>query len=252
MSHSHITLPGTWQLLLPSTYEGSLTLREQVFPFTPFTLFLLGQHMTPHLSALSSNDYYHLSLESKLLIAHSTPQTDFTKLCYKPFHVVTLTETQQKNTVSFLEKISENNGRFGSDVRRTLSILELLLYLTPLLSSESTIALPHPTNNHRIAPILDYIGENLSEPLCLDQIATHFYLSKHHLCRLFKSATGFTVMDYIIQCRISKASQLLQQGYSVQRTGELSGFSDNSHFIRTFGQIMNTSPGKYAKSFEHL
>ena len=73
-----------------------------------------------------------------------------------------------------------------------------------------------------MAPILDYIRDNLAEPLTLDQIAGRFFISKHYLCRIFKSATGFSVMEYIIYSRILRARQLLQEGVSVQQAGELS------------------------------
>ena len=63
-----------------------------------------------------------------------------------------------------------------------------------------------------MAPILDYIRDNLAEPLTLDQIAGRFFISKHYLCRIFKSATGFSVMEYIIYSRILRARQLLQEG----------------------------------------
>ena len=102
----------------------------------------------------------------------------------------------------------------------------------------------------RVSPILDYIRDHLSEPLTLDLIAGQFYLSKHYLCRIFKSATGFSVMEYIIYSRVLKARQLLKEGVSVQQAGELSGFSDNSHFIRTFGHLTGTSPGRYAREHQ--
>ena len=57
--------------------------------------------------------------------------------------------------------------------------------------------------------------------------------------------------EYIIYSRVLMARQLLQQGVSVQQAGELSGFSDNSHFIRTFGHLTGTSPGRYAKEYQH-
>jgi len=58
------------------------------------------------------------------------------------------------------------------------------------------------------------------------------------------------VMEYIIHCRILQARRLLQEGHSVQEAGELSGFSDNSHFIRTFRKLTGTSPGRYAKEYQ--
>jgi AraC-like DNA-binding protein len=57
-------------------------------------------------------------------------------------------------------------------------------------------------------------------------------------------------MEYIIYSRVLQARQLLQKGVSVQQAGELSGFSDNSHFIRTFGHLTGLTPGKYAKEYQ--
>ena len=62
--------------------------------------------------------------------------------------------------------------------------------------------------------------------------------------------TGFSVMEYIIYSRVLRARQLLQEGVSVQQAGELSGFSDNSHFIRTFGHLTGLTPGRYAKEYQ--
>ena len=57
-------------------------------------------------------------------------------------------------------------------------------------------------------------------------------------------------MEYIIYSRVLKARQLLKEGVSVQQAGELSGFSDNSHFIRTCGHLTGTSPGRYAREHQ--
>ena len=36
----------------------------------------------------------------------------------------------------------------------------------------------------------------------------------------------------------------------MQQAGERSGFSDNSHFIRTFGHLTGITPGRYAKEYQ--
>ena len=56
-------------------------------------------------------------------------------------------------------------------------------------------------------------------------------------------------MEYIIYSRVIRARQLIKEVVSVQQAGELSGFSDNSHFIRTFGHLTGTSPGRYAREY---
>ena len=145
---------------------------------------------------------------------------------------------------------NKNDGSFGSDMRQMIALLNLLIRLAPILNMASAGESIHNKDFLRVSPILDYIRDNLAEPLTLDQIAGQFYISKHYLCRIFKAATGFSVMEYIIYSRVLRARQLLQEGVSVQQAGELSGFSDNSHFIRTFGHLTGLTPGKYAKEYQ--
>ena len=131
-----------------------------------------------------------------------------------------------------------------------MALLNLLIRLAPILNMATAGESIHNKDFLRVSPILDYIRDNLDQPLALDQIAGQFYISKHYLCRIFKAATGFSVMEYIIYSRVLRARQLLQEGISVQQAGELSGFSDNSHFIRTFGHLTGVTPGRYAKEYQ--
>ena len=145
---------------------------------------------------------------------------------------------------------NKNDGSFGSDTRQLVALLNLLVRVAPTLNVADAGESIHNKDFLRVSPILDYIRDNLAEPLTLDQIAGQFYISKHYLCRIFKAATGFSVMEYIIYSRVLRARQLLQEGISVQQAGELSGFSDNSHFIRTFGHLTGLTPGRYAKEYQ--
>ena len=145
---------------------------------------------------------------------------------------------------------NKNDGSFGSDTRQLVALLNLLIRLAPTLNVADAGESIQNKDFLRVSPILDYIRDNLDQPLALDQIAGQFYISKHYLCRIFKAATGFSVMEYIIYSRVLRARQLLQEGISVQQAGELSGFSDNSHFIRTFGHLTGVTPGRYAKEYQ--
>jgi len=99
----------------------------------------------------------------------------------------------------------------------------------------------------RIKPVIQYIHGNLESNLSLDELAGIFYLSKYHLGYLFKKATGFTINEYIISRRISKARELLKNNLPVSQVCEMVGFRNLSHFIRTFKKMVGMSPKKYAK-----
>ena len=240
------------ELLLPLTSPGNIFVNDQVYPLSRGTLYLIGENTLHRTIATGFHARYVLHISPKALSALSTPQTDFSRMAQASFlraevpggQLVSLTERFQA-----LER-NKNDGSFGSDVQQTIALLELLIQAAPLLNAATAGESVRSKDFLRVSPILDYIRDHLSEPLTLDAIAGQFYLSKHYLCRIFKAATGFSVMEYIIYSRVLHARQLLREGVSVQQAGELSGFSDNSHFIRTFGHLTGTSPGRYAREHQ--
>ena len=240
------------ELLLPLVSPGNIFVSDQVYPLRRGTLYLIGENTLHRTMAEGFHARYVLHISKKALAQLSTPQTDLTRLCDASFRRAELSGGEMTEVIELFQALerNKNDGSFGSDVRQTIALLSLLIRLAPILNAATAGEAVHNKDFLRVVPILDYIRDNLSAPLTLDQIAGQFYISKHYLCRIFKTATGFSVMEYIIYSRVLKARQLLQDGVSVQQAGELAGFSDNSHFIRTFGHLTGLSPGRYAKEYQ--
>lgn len=251
-SMSRLHFHDHFEILLPLTSPGNIFVNDQVYPLERGTLYLIGESTLHRTMANGFHSRYILHISRKALTDLSTPQTDFTRLTQMSFRRATLNTEQMTELIELFQDLerNKNDGSYGSDIRQTIALLRLLIKIAPTLNAATAGEAIHNKDFMRVAPILDYIRDNLAEPLSLDQIASQFYLSKHYLCRIFKSATGFSVMEYIIYSRVLRARQLLQEGVSVQQAGEMSGFSDNSHFIRTFGHLTGVTPGRYAK--EHM
>ena len=251
-SMSRLHFHDHFEIMLPLTSPGNIFVNDQVYPLERGTLYLIGESTLHRTMANGFHSRYILHISRKALTDLSTPQTDFTQLMQVNFRRATLNNEEMTELIELFQDLerNKNDGTFGSDILQTVALLRLLIRVAPTLNAASAGEAIRNKDFLRVAPILDYIRDNLAEPLSLDQIASQFYLSKHYLCRIFKSATGFSVMEYIIYSRVLRARQLLQEGVSVQQAGEMSGFSDNSHFIRTFGHLTGVTPGRYAK--EHL
>ena len=261
--HLQLNLNKTWnmsrlhfhdhcELLLPLTSPGNIFVNDQVYPLERGTLYLIGANTLHRTIATGSHARYVLHISRKSLAELSTPQTDFTHLSQASFRRAQQNTAEMEQVIELFQAVerNRNDGSFGSDIHQTVALLDLLLRVSPALNAATAGESIRNKDFLRVAPILDYIRDNLSSPLTLDQISARFYLSKHYLCRIFKAATGFSVMEYIIYSRVLLARQLLQEGTSVQQAGERAGFSDNSHFIRTFGHLTGTSPGRYAKTYQ--
>ena len=242
-----------YELLLPLTSPGNIFVNDQVYPLCRGTLYLIGENTLHRTISDGSHARYVLHISRQTLSDLSTSQTDFMQLTKQNFSRSTMDNEQMIGLIEQFQALerNKNDGRFGSDIRQIGALLDLLIQVAPILNAATAGESIQNKDFIRVSPILDYIRDNLTEPLTLDQIANEFYISKHYLCRIFKTATGFSVMEYIIYSRVLRARQLLKEGVSVQQAGERSGFSDNSHFIRTFGHLTGTSPGRYAREYQH-
>lgn len=251
-SMSRLHFHDYYELMLPLTSSGSIFVKDQIYPLQRGQLYLISENTLHRTIANGFHSRYVLHVSRRTLTELSTQQTDFVRLLQDPFRCVPLEQTQFEQLSCLFQSLDncQNDGEFGSDLRQTVSLIELLLAASQILHLSPADDIAQSKDFARINPILDYIHDNLTEPLSLDRIAGHFFLNKHYLCRIFKAATGFSVMDYIIRSRVLRARQLLQEGVSVQQAGEQAGFADNSHFIRTFGSLTGTSPGRYAREYQ--
>ncbi len=92
------------------------------------------------------------------------------------------------------------------------------------------------------------IKEHIDEPIYLEHLEKHFFLSGTYLSREFKKYTGLTLRSYILEERITQSKALLSEGKNVSEACYQSGFSDYSNFIRSFKKTVGISPGQYKKT----
>ena len=90
-----------------------------------------------------------------------------------------------------------------------------------------------------------YMDKRLAEPLNLQALADEAALSKYQLIRRFKAETGITPWQHLIQKRIERAQELLEEGKSAAQVALETGFYDQSHMNRAFREETGLTPGKY-------
>ena len=186
-----------YELLLPLTSPGNIFVNDQVYPLQRGTLYLIGENTLHRTIATGFHARYILHIGRKALAELSTPQTDLTQLTHDSFRRAALSTDEMTEIIELFQALerNKNDGSFGSDIHQTIALLNLLIRVAPVLNASTAGEAIRNKDFLRVAPILDYIRDNLAEPLTLDQIAGRFFISKHYLCRIFKSATGFSVME---------------------------------------------------------
>jgi len=121
--------------------------------------------------------------------------------------------------------------------------------LTQLLLTLSVSSpLNEQTENALTAGVMAYLTEHLAEELRLEELAKKLYVSKYHLCRVFRSHAGVTVLEYLTAKRVAKAQALLQQGVSAADAAQRTGFSEYSTFYRAYRRITGKAPTRQRKT----
>ncbi len=100
--------------------------------------------------------------------------------------------------------------------------------------------------------VVQYLESRWSEPIRLDDLAELFNLSRWHFCRVFRQTTGRTPADFVLDQKIQRAKTLLAwTGDSLSDIAGSLGFSDPSHFARTFRKRIGYSPSAYRRHRIH-
>ncbi len=93
---------------------------------------------------------------------------------------------------------------------------------------------------------INYIYENLTKQIKIDELAKVSDLSENYLSHLFKNEMGVSPADYIREQKIVYAKQmLLNSDYSVMQIADMLSFSSQSHFVQVFKNMVGLTPKKF-------
>jgi len=102
----------------------------------------------------------------------------------------------------------------------------------------------------RLHKVIEYIHENISRPLNLEELAEITDLNPVYFSALFTKLIGTTPIRYINNRKIEKAQiELLSTHKTLEQISDDLGFSDVFYFSRLFKKNTGTTPGKYRKQF---
>lgn len=232
--------------------------------------FVLSENINKDFSSHNHANHYIISLCIKGSVSATLKneslqlkENDF--FVVPPFmpHAVSLTDTSVLVSLCmdkfFVEDYSFQKGT---------EILEMLL-LSPkiqkqitklqtelLLQGVSYIYELHDTQKEEMENdmliLCDKLTNHFSDSLPLDDLANDLYLSKYYLIRKCKRNLGLTPHKFHLQNRIRKAQTLLFTNKSITEVSIDTGFYDQSHFDRSFKNIVGISPTEYLASSKTL
>ena len=90
--------------------------------------------------------------------------------------------------------------------------------------------------------------KNCHEKYTLEMLSKQYNISTFHLSHLFKKVTGYSVMNYLLSCRIANAKKLLAKtDLDISEICHRCGFSDSANFSRKFREETGMTPSAFRK-----
>jgi AraC-like DNA-binding protein len=126
-------------------------------------------------------------------------------------------------------------GLFSAE--ETLSHVEAALARQPTLGRAT---------QRLIRKAMTCIHARFADPLTREEIADHVGISADYLTDCFRQELGVTPITYIRRYRIRQACELLRRtDQAITQIAMAVGFSDSSHFTRTFQREVGMTPRAY-------
>ncbi|HFI0796743.1 TPA: helix-turn-helix transcriptional regulator, partial [Streptococcus suis] len=93
------------------------------------------------------------------------------------------------------------------------------------------------------------IHSQYNSPIKVNEIADHLALSRSYLYKIFKQETGYAIKDYILQIKMKRSCQLLEDPTrNITEIAYSVGYQDPLTFSSAFKNYFHMSPTEFRKT----
>ena len=159
---------------------------------------------------------------------------------YIIFGRIRTASSPQKQNYSFNEELNTlyNKLPFFTD-NQINSLLDLL----PRILFQNAIEIE---NDSFITEITEYIKNNIKGNLDIGSLCSKYFISKNRLYSAFRNYCNCTVNEYITDCRIARAKELLTTtAEPVYKIAEEIGVENYTYFCKLFKRKTGVTPIEY-------
>ena len=100
-----------------------------------------------------------------------------------------------------------------------------------------------------ITEVQSFIRQHYAENISLNVLAKQFYMHPNYLSRLFKEKTGENFVDYLLEVRMKKVKELLENSnYKIVEICGMVGYDNPRSFSKAFKHYTDLTPKEYRES----
>jgi len=167
-------------------------------------------------------------------------------ICYQI--VYTISETvKSKNDI--LSGAIENDKSLYENVSKNSTLPEMIELMTNLKDAICSFLSQREDidNNVRLVNAAkNYINENYTKDLTLNDVAAALNISHCYFSTLFKNIAGVNFVDFVTSVKVNHAKRLLAEGeYKIYEIARMLGYENAYYFSRVFKKVTGMTPSEY-------
>lgn len=163
-------------------------------------------------------------------------------LAKERFAFVLRAQTQRRVLLRTLEALEQaQQPGYGQRELFHAILVQLLILLRRAMDAQPQ-TVESLAADEKIAAIMQYLSQNATETISIDDLAARFYISKYHMMRRFRAETGYTIHAYLVSKRLVLARERIASGMPVMQAATACGFGDYSAFCRAYRRQFGQPP----------
>ena len=149
-----------------------------------------------------------------------------------------------------LDKLLALNNRVVVEINGLKDFESLCMGVVQVLDEMiDTLYQTRDTGSRSILQILTYVKDHYAEPLTLESVAKHVYLSPYYVSHLFREEMDLTFVEYLTRVRMEQAKGLLRlPGVTVRSVAGQVGMTDAGYFAKVFRRYTGLTPTQFQQA----
>lgn len=211
------------------------------------SMIVLTKPGTPHFVSCKPDMLYSslfLMFSEDFIKSYDIQSMNLLSVFDKKGAILKITPEEKESLAHIIDFIDKEENT----IRKRFLVFYLLSQIDDISKKNSTSAkiIPEP-----VFEVLTYINKHYTEKIVAKNLADMMYVGRTTLMTQFKKYTGKTVHEYVVNCRLRNAINLLLEGKSEYEAALSSGFSDCSSFIQCFKRTFKVTPLQYIHSLRN-
>ena len=231
--------------------DGNIVEHEKMYPLKQGALYFVGtnkSHYTmPDNPAIYKRTKLFIPLNKFTNILHFCDRDQFKTLFTNDRLIYAQIPTSEQSKLDnlFSDLHSYQNDEVYYELILFSVCLRLMMYTDQYIAQTPSSS----SSQNFVFNAVKYINDNIGQSLALQELSDAVFVSKYYFCRKFKTTMGLSVMEYILNTRLSLAQEmLLNSKATISDISDQCGFSSVAYFCNIFKRRNGKTPLEYRKS----